>query len=67
MKDRAFADISLENEDITVEDYLRMQCEFQIAKLMQHTQLQIETFKKEAEKVKKEFKDIMGVEDAPTK
>ncbi len=62
MKDPIFANIDLDQVgDLTVEDYLKQQCEQAIIKLKQHTDLRINHFKTESERIKNEFREIMGL------
>lgn len=61
MKDSLFYNISENDLELTVEEFLRKQFQNYIEKFLQHSQERIENFQKEAEKVKKEFQEIMGI------
>jgi hypothetical protein len=62
MKDSFFNDIQIEEDSITFEDYMRMQCQLQIDKLMQHCEEKVRIFREEAAKVRKDLEEVVGTE-----
>lgn len=48
-----------EMENLTVELYIRQECERYMKKLHEHTQEQINSFKNSAEKTKRELRELM--------
>lgn len=47
--------LSEQELDMTVEDYLKMVAEQEVAALMQHTRQQVDAFKRSAEEVKRQI------------
>ena len=60
MKDSYFADLELEEDNITVEEFLKLQCKIQIDKFMKHYMEKSNAFRLEATKVRKEMEEMVG-------
>lgn len=62
MKDPIFADIPDDVADLTLEEYLKRECEKKIAELMRHADQGISQFKADAAKVRRELEVIVATQ-----
>lgn len=59
MRHPAFEGLQIEDEDLTVEEWLQLQCDLEIAKLMKHSRERILAFREEAKKIREDLEQIV--------